>query len=41
MKNVLLFLGLSQTVVDEVVNEQALEAWSDWDDLEDTDIEHR
>ena len=39
MKQVLLSLGLSQTVVDEVVDEQELETWSDWDNLEDADID--
>ena len=39
MKQVLLTLGLSQAVVDELVDEQELEAWSDWNDLDDNDID--
>ena len=39
MKTVLLTIGLTQDRVDELVGVQGLTAWSDWDDLEDADVD--
>ena len=39
MKHVLLTIGLTQDTVDELVGVQGLTAWSDYDDMEDADID--
>jgi hypothetical protein len=39
MKTVLLSIGLTQDTVDELVDVQGLKLWSDYDDMEDADID--